>query len=81
MKHPTDTLIDRYRTLLARGYLLASELGRSGVTRDQRGVAMTEYVVLLGTVSLGVAAAVAALGPTIVADYERARAMLISPMP
>ena len=76
MKPPTNTLIDTYRNLSARTYLWAK-----GALRDERGEAMTEYVVLLGTVSLGVAAAIAALGPTIVESYERARAMLISPMP
>ena len=81
MKAPTNTLIDTYRTLSARGYLWMTSKARSALWRDEGGEAMTEYVVLLGTVSLGVAAAIAALGPTIVDSYERARAMLISPMP
>ena len=79
MKNPT--LSDTYHTLSIRGYLWMAQKARESLLRDEGGEAMTEYVVLLGTVSLGVAAAVAALGPTIVESYERARAMLISPMP
>jgi Flp pilus assembly pilin Flp len=48
---------------------------------DERGVVMVEYVVLVGTVMLGLAAALAALGPEVLGAYERTRAMLYAPFP
>ena len=54
---------------------------RRSLARDERGAAMTEYVVLLGAVGIGVAAAIAALGPSLVASYDRSRTILIGPMP
>lgn len=55
-------------------------LGRS-LWSDTSGAAMVEYIVLLGVVSIAVAAAIAGLGPTLLADYERARGILIAPIP
>ena len=49
--------------------------------RDRRGAVMTEYVVLLGTVCIGFAAAIAALGPHLVANYEKSQGILLSPFP
>lgn len=54
---------------------------RTGWLGSDRGAAMTEYVVLLGTVGIGVATAIAALGPSLLASYDRARTILIGPMP
>jgi len=48
---------------------------------DQLGAVMVEYAVLLGTVSILCAAAVASLGPPFVKAYERTRAILVSPVP
>jgi hypothetical protein len=42
---------------------------------------MTEYVVLLGTVCIAFAAAVAGLGPHLVANYERSQGIILSPFP
>ena len=79
MKPPTNTFFTTYLALSVRLYGWFQGVKQFG--RDEGGVAMTEYVVLLGTVSVGVAAAIAALGPGIVGSYERARAILISPLP
>jgi Flp pilus assembly pilin Flp len=49
--------------------------------RDTRGAVMAEYVVLLGTVSLTVAVAIAALGPPLVRSFERSRDILLLPFP
>ena len=81
MKAPTNTLMEGYRNILRRGYLWVEGIRGWRLSKDEGGAAMTEYVVLLGTVSLGVAAAIASLGPSLVAEFERARTMLISPMP
>ena len=51
------------------------------LSRDERGAVMSEYVVLVGVVGLSVAASVAALGPVLLASYERARCILICPIP
>lgn len=47
----------------------------------QRGAVMVEYVVIVGVVSLGVATAIAGLGPTLLAEYQRSRALLAMPFP
>lgn len=49
--------------------------------RDRRGAAMTEYVALLGTVCISMAAAIAALGPHLIANYERSQGIILSPFP
>ena len=54
---------------------------RAAVLRDRRGAVMTEYVVLLGTVCIAFAAAVAGLGPHLVANYERSQGVILSPFP
>jgi Flp pilus assembly pilin Flp len=51
------------------------------LVRDERGAVMSEYVVLLGAAGLVIAAAIAGLGPSLVASYDRARSILVSPMP
>jgi Flp pilus assembly pilin Flp len=51
------------------------------LARDGRGAIMTEYVVLLGTVCIGFAAAILGLGPSLVANYERSQAIVLSPFP
>lgn len=48
---------------------------------DRQGAASTEYVALLGTVSILIAAAIAGWGPPLVQAYERTRTVLISPTP
>ncbi len=42
---------------------------------------MTEYVALLGTVCITAAAAISALGPHLIANYERSQATLLAPFP
>ncbi len=49
--------------------------------RDEQGAVMVEYVVVLGVAAVGIAAAIAGLGPVLLAAYERARGILIAPMP
>lgn len=51
------------------------------VVRDRRGAAMTEYVALLGTVCIAAAAAISALGPHLIANYERSQGIILSPFP
>ena len=51
------------------------------ILRDERGAVMSEYVVLLGTVSLTVAAAIAALGVPLVRGFETTRDLLLLPVP
>jgi Flp pilus assembly pilin Flp len=54
---------------------------RRGLLVDVRGAAMTEYVVLVGTVGLAIVAALVLVGPKLVKDYERSRNIVTSPMP
>jgi hypothetical protein len=42
---------------------------------------MVEYVVVLGMVAIGVAAAIAGLGPYLLSSYLHARGILIAPVP
>jgi len=49
--------------------------------RGDQGAVTTEYVVLVGFVGVTVAAAIAGLGPVLLASYERARGLLICPLP
>jgi Flp pilus assembly pilin Flp len=49
--------------------------------RDRRAAVMTEYAVLLGTVCIGFATAIAALGPNLVANYEKSQGIILSPFP
>ncbi len=51
------------------------------ILRDTRGAVMSEYVVLVGTVSLTVAVAIAALGPPLVRGFEDTRDTLLLPFP
>ncbi len=46
---------------------------------DRRGAVSTEYLVLVGTVALGLAAALFALGPGLVASYVQTRSIIASP--
>jgi Flp pilus assembly pilin Flp len=46
---------------------------------DTRGAVTTEYVILVGTVGLVVAAALFGLGPGLVANYELTRSVIASP--
>jgi len=54
---------------------------RSGLLRDTRGAASTEYVILVGTVGLAVVAGLITVGPKLVKDYERSRNIITSFMP
>lgn len=48
---------------------------------DQRGALTTEYVVVVGTLSLLVVGALVSVGPILLSSFERSRALLISPFP
>ncbi len=50
------------------------------LTQDS-GAVMVEYVVILGTVSLGVAVAVAVFGGQVVEAFERTRSLMYLPFP
>ena len=42
---------------------------------------MSEYVLLLGTVSIGLSVALAGYGPVLLASYQRTRWRLVGPVP
>lgn len=48
---------------------------------DSRGAASVEYVVLVGTVGLVVMAALVAVGPVLISDYETTRSIVAAPFP
>lgn len=60
---------------------LRGRILRRWIPRGEEGAVMSEYVVLVGVVSLALAASIAALGPVLFASYERARGILICPIP
>ncbi|HNS99984.1 MAG TPA: hypothetical protein PLJ27_06915 [Polyangiaceae bacterium] len=60
--------------------LRARVLGRY-IPKGEEGAVMSEYVVLVGVVSLSLATSIAALGPVLFASYERARGIIICPIP
>ncbi|AKT36532.1 hypothetical protein [Chondromyces crocatus] len=49
------------------------------LSKDVRGAVSTEYLVLVGTVGLGMAFALFALGPGLVASYEVTRRLVAAP--
>lgn len=65
MKRPTPFSLSRKRSLF----------------RDESGAVMVEYVVVLGMVGIGLAAAIAGLGPYLLSSYLHARGILIAPVP
>jgi Flp pilus assembly pilin Flp len=48
---------------------------------DCRGVAATEYIILVGTVGLGSAAAFIAVGAAFVRNFALVRNLLLTPFP
>lgn len=58
---------------------LASVLGR--LIRNRQGAVATEYVVLLGTCGVAIAAAIVAWGPALYANYARSQGIILSPFP
>ena len=48
---------------------------------DKRGAVMVEYVVIISTVMIGFSIAIVALGPSLVANYERSQGVILSPFP
>jgi len=58
-----------------------SKVGVETLPGDERGAIMVEYLVLISTVTIGFAIAILALGPYLVADYERSQAIILSPFP
>lgn len=51
------------------------------LARETRGATQTEYVVLLGTVSIAVVFALVAVGPVLVHSFQRTRDIVASPFP
>jgi Flp pilus assembly pilin Flp len=49
--------------------------------RDTRGAVSTEYVVLVGTMGLTFAIALAAIGPVLFQNFYFTRAVVLSPIP
>ena len=65
-----------------RARRIESETGAEApLLRDRRGAIMVEYLVVITTVTIGFAIAILALGPFLVADFERSQAMILSPFP
>ena len=60
---------------------LRGRLLKRWIPQGEEGAVMSEYVVLVGVVSLALASSIAALGPVLFASYERARGILICPIP
>jgi hypothetical protein len=52
-----------------------------GLVRDSRGAVMAEYVVLIGTVGIGSAAAFIYVGMAFVNSFNFVRGMLLTPFP
>jgi Flp pilus assembly pilin Flp len=48
---------------------------------DHRGVAATEYIILVGTVGLGSATAFIALGAAFVRNFALVRNLILAPFP
>jgi Flp pilus assembly pilin Flp len=70
---PTCFLSDSMRARVATSF--------RSVLRDTSGVAMTEYVILVGTVALTSVAAFILLGVAFVQDFNLVRALLLLPFP
>jgi Flp pilus assembly pilin Flp len=49
--------------------------------RDTRGVAMTEYIILIGTVALGSFASFVLLGAAFVRNFNVVRTLILAPFP
>lgn len=49
--------------------------------RDKRGAVSTEYLVLVGTVGLGLVFALVAVGPNLVKDFQSTRTVIAAPVP
>jgi Flp pilus assembly pilin Flp len=57
---------------------------RSGVVswlRDERGVAMLEYAILIGSIAIAGSIGLVAVGVSLVRSYDFAQALLLSPVP
>lgn len=57
------------------------DASKARIRADQRGAVMAEYVVLIGTVALGSAAAFLAIGAALVNSFGFVRSMLLVPFP
>lgn len=49
--------------------------------RDKRGAVSTEYLVLVGTMGLGLVFALVAVGPNLVKDFQNTRTVIAAPIP
>ena len=65
----------------ARAWMRAALENGRRLGSDEGGAMTSEYVVLVGTVGLMIVSAVVAVGPLLLASYERSRAILIGPFP
>ena|GEM_PF-6252855 len=59
----------------------AIEQSASGMSRDERGLASIEYVIVLVAVSLGVAASLVVIGSTVVDSFDWQVSILGLPVP
>ncbi len=51
------------------------------LARDTRGAVSTEYVVLVGTMGLGLVFALVAVGPNLVKNFRTTRTVIAAPFP
>ena len=71
----------RLRRRIAGRFARAINQRLRRIGADTRGAAMTEYVVLVGTVGLAVVVALVTAGPSLVKDFSRSRQMIVAPSP
>ena len=70
-------------TLEQASHRIASS-SQSGVVswlRDERGVAMLEYAILIGSIAIAGSVGLVAVGVSLVRSYDFAQALLLSPVP
>ena len=60
---------------------LLSQPLQGTLVADPRGAVTAEYAILLGVVGVAVAAAIAGLGPPLVEEYARTKAIILAPYP
>lgn len=51
------------------------------LSRDTRGAASTEYIVLVSTMGLALMFALVAIGPGLVKDFQTTRTVIAAPVP
>jgi Flp pilus assembly pilin Flp len=59
----------------------ASKSVVGSLIRDERGVAMLEYTILIGSIAIAGSVGLVAVGVALVRSYDFAQALLLSPVP